>query len=163
VTSNGAGLVDFITESNRIERIHTPVAMGELTSYKTLLARGHLTTDAVCSFVVAVAGGRLRDQPGMDVRIGDDRPPAGGPGIRRQLGVLLDAMNEQAISPWDAHLAYVRLHPFTDGNGRSGRALWAWMTVRRDENPFELSFLQRFYYDTIHHARPDDVRRPREG
>jgi len=153
MTSRPNGLVEFIVESNRIERIHAPVAMEEMTSYKKLLALGHLTADALCAFVAAVASGRLRDQPGMDVRIGDDRPPAGGPGIRRQLGVLLDAMNAQAMSPWEAHLAYVRLHPFTDGNGRSGRALWAWMTSHRDENPFELSFLQRFYYDTIRHAR----------
>ena len=49
--------------------------------------------------------------------------------------------------------AYEMLHPFMDGNGRSGRALWAWMMLRLGQDPFALLFLHRFYYQTLENSR----------
>ena len=40
-------------------------------------------------------------------------------------------------------------HPFTDGNGRSGRALWLWQM--NNHAPF--GFLHTFYYQTLENSR----------
>ncbi len=47
---------------------------------------------------------------------------------------------------------YELLHPFSVGNGRSGRTLWAWCMLRRGDDPFTLPFLHRFYYQTLEHS-----------
>lgn len=51
--------------------------------------------------------------------------------------------------PWKMHVAFEKLHPFMDGNGRTGRALWAWHMKQLGLDPFALSFLHRFYYQTL--------------
>jgi len=45
---------------------------------------------------------------------------------------------------FEVHLDYEHLHPFTDGNGRSARMLWAWQM-----REFPLGFLHTFYYQAL--------------
>jgi len=40
-----------------------------------------------------------------------------------------------------------------DGNGRTGRAIWAWQMQRLGRDPFALPFLHRFYYQTLEAIR----------
>ena len=57
-------------------------------------------------------------------------------------------------TPFGIHLRYETLHPFMDGNGRSGRILWAWQMLHHDIAPgIRLGFLHAFYYQTLA-ARP---------
>ena len=45
------------------------------------------------------------------------------------------------------HHEYETLHPFTDGNGRSGRVLWLWMLGGIKNTP--LGFLHHWYYQSL--------------
>lgn len=138
-------LIAFVTESNRIEGIHRAPTGRELLAHETFLALDEIEVVDLEAFVYRVAGAELRRKPGMDVRIGNHIPRPGGPEIAHMLAVMLTDIAEDSPSPYKMHCAYETLHPFTDGNGRSGRVLWAWMMP----DPFALPFLHRWYYQSL--------------
>lgn len=149
-------LSDFVRESNRIERIVRDPTTEEIAAHERFLSIGP-NIDTIVEFVTAVQpDAHLRDRHGMDVRVGAFLPPPGGPHIRQQLGDLLST----ARDPYWVHHLYETLHPFTDGNGRSGRVLWLWMMGGIHRAP--LGFLHHWYYQSladgtlqIMKARPD--------
>lgn len=138
----------FVVESNRIEGIDRPPMQSEMDAHAAFLALRTITVDALAGFVHAVAGASLRCYEGMNVRVGPHLPPPGGPAITVQLRAILADAND-GVDPYEVHVAYETLHPFNDGNGRSGRALWAWQMLRDGRDPFALPFLHRWYYDSL--------------
>lgn len=144
----------FIAESNRIEGINRDPTVTEGNAHIAFLALPHPTVPALVEFVREVAGAELRDKRGHDVRVGGYIPPRGGPQVAADLAALLFAADKPgAPHAHEVHVAYEQLHPFMDGNGRSGRVLWAWQMLRDGQDPFALSFLHRFYYQTLDASR----------
>jgi hypothetical protein len=88
----------------------------------------------------------------MNVRVGNHVAPIGGPEIRIRLRKLLRQAGTPDATPFHIYCAYEHLHPFTDGNGRSGRALWLRMMGGPDYAP--LGFLQHFHHQAL--AAGDD-------
>jgi len=136
-------VIEFIRESNKIEGIHREPHHQEIDEFNRFMDLSSVEVKDLERFVhIYQPGARLRDEYGLNVHVGKYYPPFGGPQIRPDLEKILK-------SGWDAfnmHIEYEKLHPFTDGNGRSGRMLWAWK--HRD---LELGFLHRFYYDTLNY------------
>lgn len=143
-------LIDFINESNEIEGIEYMVE-GSIELYRNFLELEKVSVDDVCNFVNREAGSysKLRVKAGMSVRIGNHFPPDGGPAIRKSLQGILDYANTNSLRPHRVHWMYENLHPFMDGNGRSGRVLWAWQMIRYGGYHFQLPFLQMFYYQVL--------------
>lgn len=143
-------LRDWVAESNRIEFIDE-VKEHELDAHLAFLALDAITVADLERFVSEIGGGALRESPGMNVRIGTHYPPAGGEPIRRELQEILAAMKAGPHASHAIHRRYEKLHPFMDGNGRSGRVLWLWQMGGIGKNP--LGFLHSYYYQSLEAAR----------
>ena len=90
----------------------------------------------------------LRNQKGLDVYVGNHEPMPGGPGVPERLKWILDNLND--LNPYRNHVLYESLHPFTDGNGRSGRALWTWQMHKEGHaGSTGLGFLHTWYYQSL--------------
>lgn len=138
-------LIDFVNESNKIEGMGE-ASEQEIFAHKRLVELEKLTILDLEAFVRTVQPGAiLRRQVGLDVRVGRYIAPPGGPQIEIELGKLLGDANYGAPA-YEVHMRYETLHPFSDGNGRSGRAVWLW---QQGELGAPLGFLHKFYYETL--------------
>lgn len=135
----------FIIESNKIEAIVRDATQQEIEEFQRFMALPFITIEELEKFLsVYEPDALLRDKYCMDVRVGKYLPPFGGPEIRSELRRIL----ETPLSAYEKHCAYEQLHPFTDGNGRSGRMLWAWQM-----KDLSLGFLHRFYYQALEYEK----------
>ena len=142
----------FIMESNSIEGIRREPMPGEIEAHTLFFALPEIKiADLEALALACQPGARLRLAKGDMVRVGNHIPPAGGQAILYALQDMLDAVNgEGKITPYSIHCAYLTLHPFTDGNGRSSRALYAWHSMKLGLEGFiERGFLHQFYYDAL--------------
>jgi Fic/DOC family len=131
----------FVIESNSIERIFRDPTKEEIDELIRFMALKRITIEEIEQFVsVYQPEAKLRDKPGMNVRIGSYYPPRGGPLIRGYLQNILD----KGLDPYSLHVRYELIHPFMDCNGRSGRALWAWAM-----EDITGGFLLNFYYQSL--------------
>jgi len=147
----GRSIDAFVTESNKIEGIERDPKESEIHAHERLFAVDSVTIQDLELFVGDVQpGAELRQHKGMDVVIGAHHPPPGGSRVIHLLTTILEEYNEDLCLPYDMHIAYELLHPFVDGNGRSGRALWAWHMLKHGIWPgIRLGFLHAFYYQTL--------------
>ena len=142
-------LFKFLVESNAIEGITKAPTGWDIQVAKAFLSRPEITVGGLTYLVSVIQPGAiLRDKLGQNVKVGNYFPPSGGPPIVRQLERLLWEIYKNVIPPYTAHQCYESLHPFTDGNGRSGRLLWLWQ-MNKFHNGAPLRFLHTYYYQTL--------------
>lgn len=138
----------FVRESNAIEGITRDPTIEELAIHWAFLRNRHPDVHALEAFVAVVQPRAvLRDQVGLDVIVGAHLPPPGGPAIRPRVRDLIAAATIPGTSPYAVHVSYETLHPFTDGNGRSGRVLWLWQMIGQGYGG-ERGFLHQWYYQS---------------
>lgn len=148
--------IKFISESNLIEGITRPPTQVEINEYNRFMAQDVITLADMIHFVaVCQPDAQLRDRRGLNVQVGNHVPPAGDITIKTRLIDILADANENMVcgipiwkDAYNIHQRYESLHPFTDGNGRSGRMLWMWMMK---EAP--LGFLHTWYYQSLQENR----------
>ena len=165
----------FVKESNSIEGINRPPTKEEIEQTLDFIELERISIEDIQDLVhVMQPNAILRDKEGLNVRIGSYYPPKGGEEIKQQLSDLLEFVNNKGLiptknhyrqtygdaltllpnNPMECHRAYESLHPFTDGNGRSGRAIWAWQMYQRHGNKgLALGFLRHYYYQTLDQSR----------
>lgn len=138
-------LMEFAKESNRIEGITNAGANERMfEKLEEFLKLEKLTVANVCEFN---EWGVLRDKAGMGARIGTRVFTEGGEYVSHSFRVLINALDN--FRPFYTHQQFEQLHPFTDGNGRTGRAIWLWQMVRQHDYDLSLGFLHKFYYQAL--------------
>lgn len=149
-------LREFLIESNKIEGIYAVPLAQSIEISKWFLKLDSIEIRNLEALLhIFQPGAKLRDKPGMDVRVGNHRPMRGGSEIPILLNNLLGYMRANyPMSPFGLHQEYENLHPFSDCNGRSGRMLWLWQMVNLGYGyKPELGFLHTFYYQSLEHGR----------
>lgn len=146
-------LYRYQLESNNIENI-LGATSEQVDALEKFVNLEQPTVDDLVAYVEAVQpGAELRDKPWVKgVRVGSYIAPLSGPYIRAALESLLQ--DTIMMDPYETHIEYQKLHPFTDGNGRSGRALFLWH-MRRYGRLGEIrnfGFLRLFYYLTLENS-----------
>lgn len=148
---------DFQKESNLIEGI-TRVTKEQVQALMDFVELDEINDEDILTLALRLQPKRmkkpkLRYKSGMDVRVGRYYPPPGGPEIKMNLHTLLKSAHK--TPSFKLHLDYESLHPLTDGNGRTGRALWLWQRIRELDQLPSLKFLHAWYYQSLDYARQD--------
>lgn len=118
-----------------------------------------LSLNSLWSYVEGLYNGKgnpikLRNVFGRNVRVGDYVAPPGGVALEEVLIGFLKYVSEDGYTPFWAYNIYEHLHPFTDGNGRSGRAIWLYIckTLYHPDTFMEIlekGFLYMYHYEAI--------------
>lgn len=80
----------------------------------------------------------------VDVRVGGYNAPS-----YKLVPSLMDnwLLDYDYLGPWEAHVRFEKIHPFVDGNGRTGRMLMWWQEVKLGQEPtlIEADKRQEYY------------------
>lgn len=150
-----AQLEAFIRESWKIEGYDEPAGLHTLMRVHREFIDSAMPTRAVLAEAALLFTGNvgvIRDREGLDVQVGNHLPLPGSPRIPEFLDNLLEhIVCEAALTSYEAHVEYENLHPFMDGNGRTGRMLWAWHMEYTEKDPYWVNrgFLHTFYYQSL--------------
>ena len=140
----------FVAESNKIEDILRAPLQKEIDIHRWFVELPFVGIPELIAVVsVLQPDAVLREHEGLDVYVGNHTPPSGGADVPKALDYLLSLVGQ--LKPFQLHCNYERLHPFTDGNGRSGRLLWLWHMKQCGalQRALQLGFLHTFYYQTL--------------
>lgn len=174
-TSNGSRRSRDVKEVEDLVRAYGDAQRSTLTRASLLKAHATLATTIYSrkgwtagewrSSAVYVVGSNLQGR----YKIYEGPPATDVPKLMAALMREVNALNKATLPPTEAfyyaallHLAFVKIHPFNDGNGRMGRLLEKWFLARHvgpaawllNSELYYRNHLQQ-YYDALRRLGPD--------
>jgi hypothetical protein len=136
--------VKFITDSNAIEDIYGEAEIEQsLLAWNALDKSDKLSHYDICRTQKVITlnqadlkpnwRGYYRNVSGVNVQVGDRVAPSAD-----KVEQLMEAwLNELfKMPPLIAHMRFESIHPFADGNGRTGRMIYWWHCNKLGLNPY---------------------------
>lgn len=157
-------MAELIRHSNLIENIDDPSEDARsLRAWKWFIGQNDLTTGVLLELHRRITLKLLPERERghwrtMQVYVGNHVPP--GPVIAaRQISELideirLDLLDAKQLDPKATHIRFETIHPFVDGNGRTGRMLMWWQEIKLGRQPTLIDVDDRWaYYKWFTEAR----------
>jgi len=146
---NQIQVAEFLRESNAIEQVYDFESLGHaLVAWDYLTKQKKLTHEVILTTHRLLMKGKLEKD-----KLGHYRKVAVYIGNREGLeaGKINQAMsnwivNWEQTDPRTAHIAYETIHPFIDGNGRTGRIFMNWMFIQRGESIVVIKEAEKYEY-----------------
>jgi len=146
-------LYRFAQESNEIEGIKDELShVRHKKALVKFITQPEIKVVDLCTFVKTIEPRVVLRQHDYQAVYIANQQGLRGTLVTLALEDLLERIQNKQINCFQAHMEYETIHPFTDGNGRSGRALWLWQHIKHDVWP-NLSFKHAFYYETFEFYR----------
>lgn len=142
-------------ESNRIEGV---TDLGEvpksIIAWNYLVSQPYLHTEAILTVHKHLMTGLMPRDVGewrrCGVVVGGRLCPSyhDVPGLMSDFISYFDVYGPEHLDPRTMHIKFERIHPFRDGNGRTGRMLMWWHEVQKGQSPTLITYDERQkYYD----------------
>lgn len=146
-------LSEHIRQSNLIENIDD---RGEdrrsLKAWQYLVAQDQISQPVLLELHKMITRKQLpKSESGsyrrVNVWVGGRQCPAPVIAHGQIYGFLMDlAEHWQTLDPVEMHIRYEKIHPFVDGNGRTGRMIMWWHQIKLGQEPMIISWENRRAY-----------------
>lgn len=120
----GGWVRDFVRHSNAMAGIIREPTAAEVAAHRGLLAANALRIENLVMFVRHIERGAVLRNP----KPGE--ATSASPDVRAELDAILAEARTLSAPADHLHSEFERLRPFTDANGRCGRALLLWRMIR---------------------------------
>lgn len=157
MTTRYAITSEYILNSNRIENVRNPAEHWQsLLAWEYLIDKTRLTLDVVLNTHKIIMQNLWPSQAGhlrlVNVEVGGRGCPHHA-NVPELLDKWLREMTQQLANraivkktPQEMHVEFEHIHPFRDGNGRSGRMFMWWHEIQIGEKPSLIKYDERSDY-----------------
>lgn len=130
-------LIKFLRESNAIEGVYDDESLRQTEkAWDYIIGQDMLSIPIILKMHEILMEGKLpKDQLGAFRKFGvivGGRLGAKWPLIPELMNNWILDANDLQTAPIAHHIRYERIHPFADGNGRTGRILMAWQLLKQN-------------------------------